>query len=106
MVFYPDEMWWEWSSASPVLHVEIYGAPAPGPTARPRGLLITGHTAPSDPDFPSAPQSVPENAAVKKVCAHLRGNWTMLEGEDAQLAARGTPGMGHAQEQILECHPQ
>ncbi|XP_032982905.1 tRNA (guanine-N(7)-)-methyltransferase non-catalytic subunit WDR4 isoform X2 [Rhinolophus ferrumequinum] len=25
-------------------------------------------------------QSVPENATVKKVCAHLRGNWAMLEG--------------------------
>lgn len=36
--------------------------------------------------FCSSPQSVPESAELKRVCAHVRVNWAMLEGEDSSLA--------------------
>lgn len=36
--------------------------------------------------FCSSPQSVPESAELKRVSAHVRVNWAMLEGEDSSLA--------------------
>lgn len=84
LFFYPDEMCRDHVLASPSLHVEFWVPPAPQPRP-PAGLPMT---VPADGDFPFVSQSVPEDAAVRRVCAQLRGNWAVLEGEHAAHTGR------------------
>ena len=48
--------------------------------------------------FCLSPQSVPESAELKRVCAHVRMNWAMLEGEHLSLVcfSRVTFRCGHS----------